>query len=231
MIIIELCGVPGCGKSTLISHYQQNMIEKRLLKREDLFHSSKILRNILIRYEILLYKSFRQKQEVGVFKALFDVFPDASTHSKVRIEDLYKRIYKLKRQEGVLLLEEGPIQYLSSLSLNDHISIGKEVRDYWSLYNDFEYHVVYCACDNETSIARLQNRNKAAGYYDAKKDSIDALLNVKRDNIRTIIDALPQKYLELDMKNPVEDNLNLLDNYIKAWIEHSKNDIEWSKRQ
>lgn len=210
MVIIELCGVPGCGKSTLLSYYKQYYNNKHFLERNDLYLSSKILRNLQVRFSLIFYRFFKQGREIGAFKDLFEKYADASIHSKVRITDLYKRISKLQDQEGILVLEEGPIQYLTSLSSRKLIELGSEIKDYFMLYDNFEYYVVYCVCDNETSIRRIANRKKAPGYYNANSKDINKLIEVKRTNIETIIKATDYKYIKMDMNLSLDSNADIL---------------------
>ena len=216
MVIVELCGVPGCGKSTLLSYYEKHYNNKHFLMRNDLYPSSRILRNIQVRFDLIFYRFFKQKREEDIFKDLFEKYADAPIHSKFRIIDLYKRISRLHDQKGILVLEEGPIQYLTSLSPKKIIELRSEIKDYFTLYDSFEYHVVYCVCDNETSINRIANRNKAPGFFNVNRIDIDELIEVKRANIETIIQASAYQYIKIDMTLSLERNAEILNRLINS---------------
>ena len=204
MIIVELCGLPGAGKSTLIKEYTKHVSNFKIYTRSSLHSKNRILNYSQMKLRLWACKHSLYRYPSSIFDEVFASFPDASVHAKVRLMDLYKRINKIHLEDGYLILEEGPIQYFTSLSYTKAINETESFNTYWKLYEGYNYYPVYCDCEIDTCIERIRGRKKASAFYDPDDKDINSLLEIKRHNIIHSLSQLNPDYNVVSMNHDLD---------------------------
>lgn len=202
MKIIELVGLPGCGKSTLIENALSNT-DRPYVQRNELIgmpvssRERKSRKNRIRQISVLffLYLKSRKKQEKKYYSRLLNL-----------LDRLY--CYQKKDNDAVLLLEEGIFQYLSSLAFDEDIAVGPGLeRMIKEIISDFDIVIVDCIIPVRESAKRIRNRNKKGDRYNIVDGAVqEKLLQIKRDNIDKLLKYHKGKTYTLDLTGSVEKN-------------------------
>lgn len=207
MIIIELDGLPGSGKSTTVNEAIQTLNKSFLLRSE------------LLKWP-LPKKSFRfLALKLRIWANLFVHFalikmPQKTTYFR-RLVDLLLRIYFFcynEPDDKTLLLDEGIVQYLSSLAYDKsiflHFGLNRLIK---RVFRDFNITVVYCIIPLTESAKRIKNRNRPGDRYNVEnEDRQSYLLQKKKDNIEAILKLFPGKVYEMNMTMNQNENAETL---------------------
>ena len=204
MKIIELIGLPGAGKTTLINSVMSNRtFSATIVTRSDLF-KSKLPRLWLKQYllRLLLYvklhyitrKSNMMQQNTYINRLI-----------KLLV---YFSYYEKKKNDYVLLLDEGIIQYITSLEY-EH-SLPKEILPFAkTLLIHYRPVIIDCQIPLDTVEERIRSREKTGDrYYLSDDDSVRKLLQQKRDNLDFVITSYSTPNYTFNMTHPLE---NLVD--------------------
>lgn len=195
--IIELVGLPGVGKTTIskkLSLYLENM-GYTVYNREDILYPN-LINNIHYRFICLLLKP---KVYMMIIKALkiYKLYGKGSNRFLYfeKFLYLYERIrwFVYSKAETndktILILDEGIIQYLSSIphdsSIASHANEYRisEVKDIYK-----KTLIVNCFQDFDTVIERILNRGKYNDrFYLSNRDKMRHLLKIKSTNLDIII--------------------------------------------
>lgn len=215
-MIVELCGVPGAGKSTLLNKLISKNQSVKVYTREDVYDRRKIERTI--RYfiakfigvgpDIKLYK---------IIKTLSQQYPSCTERYEKR---LFGLIIVLKcSRDKLIILEEGLIQYVSSIAYEEELSINEAFNDMMSIIRTFEkYKIVFCDLDTEECIARIKKRNKEGDRYNLEDYTrITKLLELKKGNIKRVIESMHISeacILEINTKETLDENVKKLQQFV-----------------
>lgn len=215
MVYYELYGLPGAGKSTLANiiiselrakgykvgtwddvYYRcPNVIFKQSLKREMLFHINE--------YKLFFWcwKAYKNCKN-----------PNQSFYNKLLILTHQLLMVAKENNYDIVILEEGAIQYISSLRyLEDFF----DDRDYQRISHYLNKRLiinpVFCNIDIVESMSRVKNRGYGSKRftYSVGSEKFKQAMIYKETNLRKISSTfLPP--IEINMKAPVADNARLL---------------------
>lgn len=191
MKVIEFCGNPGCGKTTIA-----NDLVSELLKNDyKAFAYNQIKpKKYLYFRNILHFGSVKNIMKLFLFGEKADL--KKRVLYSVKIIAVLDQLEKWERGGRVdfVIFEEGIIQYLSTLS---HENLIKE-RDLRfpeclkALYQNNDTLVVDCRLDLSENIKRIQARNRAGDRFLSEEDEKQKnLLCLKRQNLDRLV-----KYFE-----------------------------------
>lgn len=215
MVYYELYGLPGAGKSTLaniinselrakgykvgtwddVYYRRPNVKFKQSLKREMLFH--------LNEYKLFFwcwkaYKNCKNPNQSFYYKLLI------LTHQLLMVAE--------ESNYDIVILEEGAIQYISSLRYLEDFSDDKDYERISRYLNKrLIIYPVFCNIDIAECMSRVRNRGYGSKRftYSVGCEKFKQAMIYKEKNLRRISSTfLPP--IEINMKAPVADNARLL---------------------
>lgn len=220
-MVVEMCGLPGCGKSTLI--------EKCFPNPQIVYNRRKIFRDVRIRSQIfkVIPHSFPMKNEYIILRDFANEYPNAN---KVFISKMYRLNYALNVSKAKLvLLDEGPIQHITSIAFDEEIKNDELLNEAVSVLSKDEVMVFYCRCPIDVTIGRLIER-KENGYMNNGRYEVNdlsrlrKLLEIKDLNISTVLSRYNGKIIELNMQDSIDKNIEIIKDNIEktTFIEREK---------
>ena len=215
MLIIEICGNPGCGKSTMGKSIQAKL-EKQGYKIINLY--MKIFYKILwsksfitrARNKLYVYKSRKYFKNSELMKALSVIRPHVDRDSydiwSDRILELCYGMIEAKRKGfEIVLCDEGCLQFITSFYHDKEI--GDEVTQLVltlknMLYKDNIY-LMNCRIDIDENYSRLLKRNREGDRFLAGDEAqVKELLSIKQRNIDKVLEIFHQEDMHtLDLTN------------------------------
>lgn len=215
MVCYELYGLPGAGKSTvaniLISELRAkgykvgtwddvyyrcpNVIFKQSLKREMLFHINE--------YKLFFWcwKAYKNCKN-----------PNQSFYKKLLILTHQLLMVAKENNYNIVILEEGAIQYISSLRYLEDFSDDKDYERISRYLNKrIIIYPVFCNIDIAESMSRVRNRGYGSKRftYSVGTENFKQAMFYKEKNLRRISSTFAPP-IEINMKSPVADNARLL---------------------
>ena len=213
---IELVGLPGCGKSTLVKSMMETLSkdEKVVVLNRKSFSSiiNFMWKNrwsipFIAVYKLLFSCHLKLKMSLIRYIYQYDV-NSLSIIYAIYIVDIYSFVKKNNYKNMIILLDEGIIQFLSSIAHNIKIENNSDMLGLYSSLRDLTENSVYVRCNIPLDIAvqriKIRNRNDRFAY----SDTLTGLLKVKQDNINYLLEICTSKscIVELDMTKSTEYN-------------------------
>ena len=215
MVYYELYGLPGAGKSTLANiiiyelrakgykvgawddvYYRcPNVIFKQSLKRERLFHINE--------YKLFFWcwKAYKNCKN-----------PNRAFYNKLLILTHQLLMVAEENNYDIVILEEGAIQFISSLRYLEDFSDDKDYKRISRYLNKrLIIYPVFCNIDIAECMSRVRNRGYGSKRfsYSVGCEKFKQAMIYKEKNLRRISSTfLPP--IEINMKAPVADNARLL---------------------
>jgi len=206
-MVIEFCGLPGCGKSSLLNGCKPNY--------NVIYDRRKIFKKV--RYQSQYFKILPGylplKKEYRILLKFIKDYPDSN---KVFRSKLLRLNYALNNSSNhLVLLDEGPVQYLTSIPFDKKIIENDNLENAVSVLCKNEKMVFYCNCPVELSVNRLVHRKKEGytdnGRYDIENaEELRKLLTIKEKNIKAVLQYYRGTIVEIDMNQPPEINIQLI---------------------
>lgn len=225
MLLVEFCGVPGCGKSTLCNEIQEYFesqgykIENLRLRNSHTTFLGKIkkivyiikLRTVALFYPVrtLAYKygrSFNNKS------AMF--------WSKRLVEGVY-RINKAKGKIDIGFFDEGFVQYITSICYGYQLN-----SDSYNLisYLDSEIYrtpnnaiIFHCDLDQEENLRRLKERNRVDRYFSGTDSEIKKKLARKDMDLAKVCNTLNKaRIININMLDKDNSKAIIIEHISKA---------------
>ena len=216
MVYYELYGLPGAGKTTLaniliselrakgykvgtwddVYYRRPNVKFKHSLRREMLFHINE--------YKLFFWcwKAYRNCKEPN--KLFFN-----------RLLILTHQLLMVAKENNydIVILEEGAIQYISSLRFLEDFSDEKDYQRISRYLNKrLIIYLVFCNIDIPESMNRVKNREygleRRFSYRNGAEKFKQAMIH-KEKSLRKISSTFAPP-IEINMKAPVADNARLL---------------------
>ena len=156
-MIIEMCGLPASGKSYLINKCKFD--PKQFGDRKKLFR--------MVRYRSQILKivpdGLPLKEDYNKLRTFYKEYPASS---KVFRQKLLRLNYAINCcSSNNFILDEGPIQYITSIPFDKKIIENQMLRDSIAILCKDEPLLFYCKCPVRLSMERLRGRNMK-GYMD-----------------------------------------------------------------
>ncbi|MDX9918122.1 MAG: hypothetical protein RBT15_08925 [Gudongella sp.] len=224
MLICDLNGLPGSGKTTLTNNVVKVLKNENIVvaTREDLFNDlysdNKFLKNIIallninqLRVNILIIKiAIKNKLTL-----------DSMKWTRGLILLLYL-IYKAKINScyHILILDEGIVQYLTSIAhdKNMYRSNNYDLIFNWLNSTFSEDIIVNCNLGFTENIRRLVERRCGSKRFDFNTIwNIEEILEIKDKNLKFCRAGLSKIHtIELDMNKPLNYNTINLANFLRT---------------
>lgn len=181
--IIDLYGIPACGKSTLAQYMASHpvgglkvaaMTECILAARKDKW---KWLRSLSLRD---LFASIRLK-----YAATLDKKRKVIPLWKVIIMGWFKNYVRKFTDYDIVVTDHGDIQSFVSLERGDNLHESKKFRDACQRYLDVSLSTtyVYCKVTADVALRRMNGRGRSAGRIDLMEDQSLKLQELEKEII------------------------------------------------
>ncbi len=189
MYIIEYCGLPGSGKSTLCCAIEESLTEKGFwVKNLQLIPPSyQWLKRQINKVEMLLDKNCRTIKKIyREYRRKTGINGDDYWVLRIRQNIL---ITKQARKTGVEVatFDEGCIQFITSLFHGKEmgpleLEFAKKVIDI--AYSDYDLLLLDGKLDMEENVKRIKERNREGDRFNADKaEEVKRRLLIKRNNL------------------------------------------------
>ncbi len=220
MPIIELCGLPGSGKSTLVSSYIRAFRNQSIGTRSDIYNTSKLIMYCNISLGSILYRHNIRNYPNDLFRDFCKDYPMANPVSCVRIIDLHHRITKNYKSNQILLLDEGPLQYFSSLAYPFSLNNLSLAENYLALYGN-DHYFIDCSATIDICIQRIRTRVKGGWSDISDTSTLELALVNKQRIISQLLSLVPQqKQRHIDMLLPCDQNVSILHSFISEFCHY-----------
>lgn len=215
-VIIEFAGLPGSGKTTL-SNELINELTKRgynVVSRRDLLRF-KYINNVHI---TVLYILFKPSLWKDVFKIInfSKQFPNNNERRLYvkKLIVLYSKLIsfnkeKEKFKKTILILDEGFVQYLTSIPHDFTLDNSKKIIELCNLFNNLNnIKTINCSISIEKAADRILSRKKNNDrFLLTNQDAILKLLSIKRANIGTVLNNVTHDIINFSCSE--NDNTNI----------------------
>lgn len=223
MYIIELYGLPGCGKTTLFKNvlralrcdgYKVENLQEKPLRYSRLERKMCELALKLDKDSRYLRKSARKIYEKGL--------PDAKNYW---VERIIQACYLAKRAEKqgleIALFDEGCLQFLTSIAHEDELgesekSFFKEVYEF--LYKGRNTLIINCEIEKEESVRRMKERNRPGErFLFGTDEEILNRMRIKEENLKEASLMFPKEDV-FSIKMDSRDYMTELEKIVKNRI-------------
>ena len=234
MIVIDLYGLPGCGKSTITYNLYNNLIEQNfkveMFNKNEYSNIGNRNKNLIIDY----LRIFLPRNIKFFFNVIYKIKKRKSQDKKIILNQTVKeRVWKnlrltllydkLSRNSDfdVVIVDQGIVQDLSEFIMFKKI-LNEDIQNYFNYYykskNTFIF--VNLNLSVEKSIERLKNRNRKEYAFDFLDDkNLKLFLTKQRERIDIIDKNIDDRFIKLNLVSETEKldkNINLiLDNIVK----------------
>ena len=217
MIIVEFCGLPGAGKTTLCDKVESECAAlgysvKNLHTRKAADSLAKKVKKAVLRNK---YTNWQGNRE---FKSLLDSFSSGYTDDRTAawIDRLLEMNYLIHNSNDldIALFDEGFIQLISSICFDKPVKTNDSLFEcVQNIISEFDYVIVNCQIPVKESYDRVIKRNRLNDRYVGKYDEVTALYTMKDNNVRAIFDVIkPSK------KHVVSNDAHEIDYFIQMLL-------------
>jgi len=236
MLLIEMSGLPGSGKTTLIEKILEHNEFKQAVTKEVInYKLDKKRKNGRIKIFLVAFFS-RGNLILNLLIVLYTL------NYKIKIDRLkfayyfieYHYLYHLEtldEKNKIILIDEGLLQLITSIP---HDVLIKKNRVYNSLIKSLrkKYHnMVFINCDIEKKIAfeRINKRSEKNHRFDGKDaEGLKKLLNIKEKNIISVREIFQKKKngISINMLNSEKSLIKEILSFIEKILKDSLTSYE-----
>lgn len=225
MTIIELCGTPGCGKSTTLKAFKKKYpdLAAKLLDYKSIYPPTAMLRGFSKRLNMFRVKLFGMlpfvlsKEEKTIYSFMREN-DDKNCLYIAKTIGIYKGLKNNFSSSKTLVLDEGIIQHLSSGAYERSLTGIKSLVPVFESLQNVNYVCIRFSCDEENVVKRIAGRHNGKRYDIADKKRLLQLLYIKNTNIDQLIEMSCFKVRSLDTQKSPEENAEAIAEIIKEII-------------
>ena len=201
MKVIELCGMPGCGKSTAFRAFKESYPEaaRKFKGQKDLYPKVKWMWAVLklwcrVRIGLGLLDATEKKltelmngdgKNVPVYKS--------------KVLALYSRLKKYADTDECFILDEGLVQHMTSAFYQRSVkNIELKNAGFKKMDMPWEYEGIYFYCDLKEAVRRNRQRGRNNRYNISDDSELEKILLTKDRNIKAFMSLLCDDVSEID---------------------------------
>ena len=201
MKVIELCGMPGCGKSTAFRAFKESYPEaaRKFKGQKDLYPKAKWMWAVLklwcrVRIGLGLLDATEKKltelmngdgKNVPVYKS--------------KVLALYLRLKKYADTDECFILDEGLVQHMTSAFYQRSVkNIELKNAGFKKMDMPWEYEGIYFYCDLKEAVRRNRQRGRINRYNISDDNELEKILLTKDRNIKAFMSLLCDDVSEID---------------------------------
>ena len=218
MKIIEFCGNPGVGKSTLVTALTKEM-RHRGIKTICYIPGTKAGLDYRLLVSKLIYKYYETRFSKKVYHNVQYKEYNDSLSKYLDVDSARWAVLCLiffieqltDKNIEYLLVDEGFINRTTSLMYDRNFN--KEELDFFTsffnscVYDKYDIHIAYCSVNQERNIERIQKREKPCRYQFDDENEMREKLCIRDSNIKSLINSVKHKGLV----NIQTDSYNICD--------------------
>jgi thymidylate kinase len=218
-MIVELCGIPGCGKSTAITLLGEKcpgLLEGKGTWRE-LYPRGKWKRRIYRGFHTLrLALGIRSSREKELMRALATTERGTFVY-RARAVILFGL---MMRARGQFVMDEGLVQQMSSAAYRQRLCLPKDMAPPGS---DIEggYVIIRFDCPVDECMNRNRKRGRSNRYNPDSDNELRKVLEVKRDNLNLLTDMMGCRVFDIDTTQPPERCAGELEEILRSVLEEA----------
>ena len=225
LMVIELYGCPGVGKSTVVKSVEKILEQNGVpfFNYYDIFYDgTNSTMHRIFSYILAIITPQNINVNIHILKACLQL----KCHLKyaVYLMYLYKRIKDAERKDDrIILLDEGIIQFISSMSHEKKISQYPVVISLIDsiLHSGIKVKAVECKLPLKDNLYRLTNREQKSRFLKSNdQNTIYNLLVKKKDNVDFVASHF-EIIASLDMTKSINENVTYLFGLIMSQIHAS----------
>lgn len=212
-MIVELCGLPGCGKTTLVSEL------KKAYPNFEIYTRNEIVGNNILFYKVIhraIGITADKIYPAGYYekaKACLDFLSEYDSRDKRFMYKMLEqdRALRLNKSKNIIL-DEGLFQGITSLPY-DKIIDNRDTLDkaLCKVFDgELDYKVVRCKLQTDIIIERIRKRNRQDRYSNPDDAVLKELLDVKEKNTDIVFEKMNDVNVmtaTLDMGQDILDNI------------------------
>lgn len=208
--IVDLFGVPACGKTTLAEYLSKNsQADYKIASIQNIVTEAKKNKTRFILSISLktFFSALRVRCAAPFNKKRRDI-----TLRGWLLLDLLFNFAKKYSQYDMVLVDHGVIQSFVSLERGDNLHEKPKFANACSHYVDISpiTTYVFCQIDAQNAMERMHNRNRNVGRIDVINDERIQLLEIENESQRfdfyaKMLKEKQKEYLELNMAENVEN--------------------------
>jgi hypothetical protein len=217
--VIEFYGLPGSGKTSVSNLLQTKLIEKEIDVQtfDDVFRKYRT-NNFLFKvftFIKLFFVRYKFVINTIIYSFSYGISLDILKRIKISILHDYL-IYSFcqKKQNTILILEEGYIQNILSYAYSKHLIVNKSLYRLINLLNkkNIKLHFVYSKLDIPSAIERIiQRKNNNKRFNPSNIITLENRLKLRQKSENEINKIINNKILcKLNMLETIENNANKL---------------------
>ncbi len=168
--IIDLYGIPACGKSTLAENLTKLSSEKmKMATMVECIHSAR-------KNKLKFFRSFSSKNILASVRLKISVPIDSKRKAiplwNILIMGVYKEYVRKYTNYDIVVTDHGDIQRFVSLERGDDLHESKKFLKACDRYLDVSLstNYVYCRINAEEALRRMNGRGREKGRIDLIKD-------------------------------------------------------------
>ena len=204
MKIIEFCGNPGVGKSTLITALTKEMRHRRIKTicyipgtKPGLDYSFLASKLIYKYHENRFSQNYCNKVPYKEYSDCLSKYIDVDSVRWAVLCLIFFIEQLTDKNIEYLLVDEGFIQRTTSFVYDRNLN--KEELDFFTsffngcVYEKYDMHIAYCSVNQERNIERIQEREKPCLYKHDDENEMKKKLYIRNSNIKSLINSVKHK--------------------------------------
>lgn len=218
MVILELCGLPGCGKSTLIDSITEKLVcsELRIATRNEIYFFNCKNKD----KKLALLKTFLKLNNYGIYWKIFKINRKYSPKIKcikyaVQLMMLISQIQEAEKSEkyDIAIMDEGILQYFSAQADNSVFTGDKRIIQILDIVSRKinNWKTIKCEVDIEVALNRIMTRKGSSNRFSASKDVnvLHKLLTERKQNLDYLCSFKCDYTLDMNM-DISNNNINIV---------------------
>ncbi|SEA56433.1 hypothetical protein SAMN05216462_1815 [Xylanibacter ruminicola] len=227
MIYYELYGLPGAGKTTVAS----SLVDKlkvdgyKVAEHKEVYHRRGLkLGSISAYLEMLFHPS-----EYKLFWFYLMLYLKCGQKKRVYFDELLFYSHQIlmtnkERKYDIMFLDEGIIQYLSSLFYLEDCPIDNQLGKIANFLLKQNITPIFCSVDICESMKRIKDRpysQKGRFSHSVGTEKLEMALKFKNHNLKVIASFFPDRY-KINMTDSIQHNVSLLRSYVNQKLMDKK---------
>lgn len=200
MRVIELCGMPGCGKSTAFKTFKKTYPEYagKFKGQKDLYPKAKWMWAVLkLLCRIRIRLGLLDEQEKKLTELMRGDGKNVPVY-KAKVLALFTRLRHFENTDHCFILDEGLIQHMTSAFYLSRAKGVSKLGGNEKIEMSWEYEGIYFYCDLKEAVKRNRQRGRNNRYNISDESELEKVLLTKDHNIKELMPLLCDRVSRVD---------------------------------